>query len=181
MSQARATAPEAEATQFNFPSLCRDICDVLDPSGKHVFTSTPANIIADRTAMQIAIRNILENALKHGQKDQLEIDIWIQPGVPEMLDVMIIDNGRGFSQAALKFLNGGPFRTDSGYGLFGVRRLIQARGGTILARNAARNAGAVIRFSLPGKWIGATTSIGDPVRDWAATPAAPPPETRFIA
>ena len=152
--------------KFNFAALCRDLCDVLDPCGQHRLTYTQAYIFADRTAYQIGIRNLIDNAIKHGNREQMHIDITVQRGEGNMLDVILSDNGEGFSAAALKFINGGAFRVDSGYGLLGVRRMVQARGGTMSASNAEFGQGAVIRLSLPGRWLSATNSLGDPVESW---------------
>lgn len=141
-------------TVFSFPALCHDICDVVDPQGIHTITTSSATLEADRTALQIALRNVTENAIKHGGETALNIDISVQRGMPGMIEVTLTDNGHGFSDAALKVMNGGGFKVDSGYGLFGVKRLISARGGTLQARNLPDGNGAVVRFSLPGEWIG---------------------------
>ena len=81
-----------------------------------------------------------------------------------------MDAERGFAESAIRFINGGGFRVDSGYGLLGVRRMVQARGGSMSAVNSEDGTGAVIRFSLPGEWIGATNSLGDPLEDWTPMP-----------
>jgi hypothetical protein len=48
------------------------------------------------------------------------------------------------------FLDGGKLRMDSGFGLFGVRRLINSRGGEIRAENLKDNQGSIIRFTMEG-------------------------------
>lgn len=141
-------------TIFSFPALCHDICDVIDPHGMHNITTSSATLEMDRTALQIALRNITENAIKHGGRPKLCIDISVQEGIPGMLDITLTDNGNGFSDGALKMMNANSFKVDSGYGLFGVKRLISARGGTLNARNLPGSAGAVVRFSLPGTCLG---------------------------
>lgn len=155
LSHAEIGHNEAVETVFSFPALCQDVCDVLDPQGAHHITTSSATIEADRTALQIALRNLIENAMKHGGRDRLEIDINIQKGLPGMIEVTLTDNGVGFNEGSLKILNGGEFRVESGYGLFGMKRLISARGGTLAARNLPNGRGAAVRFSLPGEWLGA--------------------------
>lgn len=149
LAHARATAPKNPQTTFDFSVLCREICDVLDPQEMHVFTVSPTPITADRTALQIALRNIIDNAIKHGQRPHLEMDISVTGDDTGMLEITLHDNGTGFDNSALVFLNGGTFRMDSGYGLLGVRRMINARGGRITARNGKRG-GGVVQFTLPG-------------------------------
>ena len=166
LDHAHALDATDTSSQFNFAALCRDICDVLDPQEEHRFTYTGAEVITDRTAMQIAVRNIIDNAIKHGGKEMLSIDIMLQRGQNGMLDVVMTDNGTGFTAAALAFINGGNFKVDSGYGLLGVRRMIQARGGSMTAQNLEGASGAVIHFSLPGKWVHATNSLGDVINGW---------------
>ena len=167
LSHARTTEMTAARTNFDLSHLCRDICDVLDPHEKHQFSCTAAQVSTDRTAMQIALRNIIDNAIKFGGKVPLKIDIRVQRGAEDMLDVVISDDGGGFSDAAIKFLSGGAFRASSGYGLLGVRRMVEARGGTITASNASENNGAVIRFCLPGEWLGTAKGLGNMITEWS--------------
>ncbi|MGB3244472.1 MAG: PAS domain-containing sensor histidine kinase [Sulfitobacter sp.] len=167
LSHANAIDTTQTTKVFNFAALCRDLCDVLDPHGQHHFTYTAVELKADRTAFQIAVRNLIDNALKHGNRDGMHIDITVQRGKSGMLDVILTDDGKGFSDAALAFLNGGAFRVDSGYGLLGVRRMIAARGGTMSAGNAAKGQGAVIRFSMPGAWVTPTHSLGEALPCWS--------------
>lgn len=147
-------------TAFSFPALCHDIWDTLDPNGCHRLVTSTNILRADRTVMQISLRNLIDNALKHGQRDHLKIDVTTQPGMPGMIDVMITDNGAGFSKDDLKLMNGTRFRSESGYGLFAVKRLISARGGQFVARNNPDKEGAVIRFSLPGTCLNDSGSFG---------------------
>lgn len=146
-------AVEPTETVFSFPALCNDICDTLDPTREHDITSSTATLSADRSAMQIAVRNVTENAIKHGGRKPLKIHIDVKNGLPGLLEVTLTDNGKGFSEDALKVMNAGNFRAESGYGLFGIKRLLSARGGTLIARNLPSGTGATVRFSLPGSYI----------------------------
>ena len=129
------------------------ICDVLDPKEQHHFTVTPATLLTDKTVLQIALRNLIENTVKHAGKAQILLDISVETVPGDRIMITLEDNGKGFSDAGLKLMNGGAFRVDSGYGLFGVRRIIQARGGEITARNSSLTGGALICFTLPGHII----------------------------
>lgn len=161
LSHAQTVSSEKNETTFSFPALCHAIWSTLDPTKTHRFTAALSTLCADRTAMQIALRNLAENAIKHGGRDTLDIDVQVAKGLPGMIEVTLIDNGRGFSDAALSIMNGGQFKIESGYGLFGIKRLISARGGTLVARNLPGGSGAVVRFSLPGSIVGVTASLGD--------------------
>ena len=154
---------------FSFPALCYDICDTIDPAKKHNITTSTATLNSDRTAMQIALRNMIDNAIKHGRRESLNINIDVREGMPGMLEVTITDDGKGFSSDALKIMNKSQFRDQSGYGLFAVKRLISARKGTVQAQNLPDDAGAVVRFSLPGIWINGSASVGDKAPELPAT------------
>lgn len=154
LSHAQAVSSIKRETVFSFPALCDTISTTLDPQGVHQVKTSLAAIKADRSAVQIALRNLMENAIKHGGRPSLSMEIKAASGLPGMLEITLADNGSGFSDGALKIINGAAFRADSGYGLFGVKRLISARGGTLEARNRPDGGGAVVRFSLPGEMIG---------------------------
>ncbi len=162
LNHAHAVDVADTTERFNFAALCRDICDVLDPHGQHRFTYPSVEVYADRTAYQIGLRNLIDNAIKYGGRDSLHVDVSLRQGGDGLLDLEIGDNGNGFHNSALEFLNGGKFRTDSGYGLLGVRRMVLARGGKMTAGNRITGAGVVVRFSLPGELLGQTNSLGDP-------------------
>lgn len=148
-------------TVFSFPALCQTILETLDPTHIHDVTTSVATISTDRTVMQIALHNMIENALKHGQRDQMKIRIDIRQGRTGMLEVTLTDNGKGFSHDALKVMNHSQFRAESGYGLFAVKRLISARGGTLAAQNRPDQSGAEARFSVPGFCVGQPLKSGD--------------------
>lgn len=170
LSHANAVETIDSRSRFNCAALCRDICDVLDPQNEHRFTYTSVDVSTDRTAMQIGIRNIIDNAIKYGNRDRLNIDITVQRSEGGMLNVIVSDDGEGFSEHALDFLNGGAFKPASGYGLLGVRRMVQARGGRMTAKNMDVGSGGVVCFTIPGEWIGLTNSLGDPLRAWDDMP-----------
>ena len=174
LDRAQITGVDRYETVFSFPVICHDICATIDPQKNHVVETSLNAIKADRSAVQVALRNLVENAMKHGQRDHLRIEILVQNGMPGMIDITLIDNGRGFSDAALDAMNGGRAKLEQGFGLFGVKRLISARGGTLEARNLPDGGGAAVRFSLPGEVVGADPlSTGEGFRP-GSTPAELP-------
>jgi len=137
-------------TRIFFGKLCRQLIEVLDPQDRHCIRVSEVTVQTDRTTLQIILRNLLDNALKHGGDQPLDIDISVVAKGTTALKITLQDNGSGFDAPAVVFLDGGELRVDSGYGLLGVRRLVAARGGTIFARNR-ESGGAEITFTLPGK------------------------------
>ncbi len=174
-----AVAPDESV--ISFPALCHDISATLDPNRIHTITTSTATLRTDRNALQIALRNLIDNAIKHGGRESLHIDLDVRPGLSGLLDVTLTDNGKGFSHDALKVMNKGQIRAESGYGLFGVKRLISARGGTLVARNLAGGHGAVVRFSLPGAYLGGTVTKTRSARNLAKRTTASLFQRRFSA
>ncbi|MEM7473128.1 MAG: HAMP domain-containing sensor histidine kinase [Pseudomonadota bacterium] len=155
LSHAQAGDAEGAKEDFRFDTLCHDIHHVVDPPQKHKIEVLPLMIEAEKVAIQIIVRNLLDNAIKHGKRTSLYVYISVAEGTNGMLDFTVSDNGAGFSDPSLAFLSGGEFRIDSGYGMLGIRRMIGERGGTISAQNSDTDErGGIVNFSLPGRLIG---------------------------
>ncbi|WP_299499129.1 PAS domain-containing sensor histidine kinase [uncultured Roseobacter sp.] len=139
---------------FDLGLLCQTLCDVLDPWAAHDIRWPDMVVDGDKTAFQIVLRNLLDNALKHGKKSKLHVDISVHSAAPGMVSVVVQDDGLGFDNPGQAFLETGSFRSDSGYGLLSVRRLLLARGGKISIDEMSGNGGSAITFSLPGSIVG---------------------------
>lgn len=155
-----AHAQEATATEFGLDELCLDIFGVLDPQQRHDLAADPARIIADRVTVQIVIRNLVDNAIKHGGTGHLDLQVRAVP-LGDMMALEVEDDGKGFDDPAIAFLGGGAFRYDSGFGLFGLRRLVEARGGTIQARHS-KTGGGLVRVVMPGQVLAPVTGADLP-------------------
>ena len=157
LAHARATEKQRPMELFDLAPLCRDIFDILDPSGKHRLVVDPVTLRTEKTALQITLRNLIENALKHGQRAQMDIEVVARAFNADQIELCITDNGVGFDNPGVLFLESGEFRVDSGYGMLGIRRLINARNGVIHASNRETGNGSVVSFTLPGQWYGDPT------------------------
>lgn len=158
LSQAQAGATAQPIVEFDFGELVEEIMILLDPQQRCSVAFDRGLVSGDRTAVQIILRNLLENAIKYGRRwddapahDCTQVEISLADGQDGFFEVVIRDNGAGFDDPALLFLDKGKLRTGSGFGLFGVRRLIYARGGELSVANRGNDAGAAIAFSLPGR------------------------------
>ena len=154
LSHARATEAQQKIELFNLGALCHDVFGVLDPVGRHILIAEEGEVRAEKSAMQIVLRNLIENALKHGGRPQMEIRVTARPVNGDQIEVSVTDNGAGFDNPGTQFLETGTFRVDSGYGMLGVRRLITARNGSIRAGNRSDPPGGIVTFTLPGHWHG---------------------------
>lgn len=143
-----------EATPVDLQSLCDLIFTTLDPAGKHRLISQNASVEVERSVLQVVLRNLIDNAISHGgAAHSLSIEVKVAAQGAEKLSLQICDNGKGFSDASLAFLASGDIRRGSGFGLYGVRRLIEARGGELRMARRPDGAGSVVTVTLPGKIV----------------------------
>ncbi len=161
LSYARATNTQARQSVFDLEELCANIFVVLDPQSRHELTSVQAELFSDDIALQIILRNLVDNAIKHAGKESVDVRVSVREGAEEYLEFEVRDNGRGFDDPAIVFLGGGKFRAESGFGLLGIRRLINSRGGEISAEAPETGVGSIVRFTFPGKAV----SIAAPKSD----------------
>lgn len=153
LAHAQATSTHSDVREFSFRGLVNEVMALLDPMG-HCGCQIRGDIVTgDRAATLIVLRNLIDNALKHGRssedsKLQLQISMYAEPGGFYAVEVQ--DNGPGLKDPSALLLNTGTLRTDGGFGLLGVHRLVKARGGQIDAHNVDGNRGAIVRFTLPG-------------------------------
>lgn len=153
--QARTAHVESKPVEvFDFEALCEEIFFVHDPFARHALSVGPVTIETDRTALQILIRNLVDNALKHAGLDRVELTVSVGPIGTGMLQFSVADDGTGFTDPAVAFLGGGELRYDSGFGLYGLKRLVSSRGGDISAANRP-NGGSIVQFSFPGRVVSA--------------------------
>jgi signal transduction histidine kinase len=93
--------------------------------------------------------NLLDNAVRHGEG---KVEVYIGPGSAYDVDVWVQDEGSGIPEdlrerVFAKFWRHGS-RTGTGLGLFIVRGLVDAHGGTVWVETA-QSGGARVRLSLP--------------------------------
>ena len=139
-----------ERLPFDLGRLCRITSDMLDPTRQHRFTCTTAIVQADKTAIQITLRNLIDNAIKHCGRAEVTVDVHARALGDGMIEIDVCDNGQGFSDIDRVFSDKTEFRGASGYGLLGIQRLIAARGGRIVVEQLDGTSGSCVRFTLPG-------------------------------
>lgn len=97
----------------------------------------------DREQMKRILDNLFGNSCKYTDKDVLEIRIELRRKEPGMLEMLYADNGPGVPEDKLDEIFKEFFRLDesrsrqegSGLGLYIVRTLTEAMGGTVWAEN----------------------------------------------
>ncbi len=104
----------------------------------------------DTSALQLILRNLVENTLRHGDREPLRIDVQALRG-RHGIEIRYRDDGRGFdgdpSRLGRLFLRGGASR-GTGVGLYLVRVLMDRMGGSVEFANAPAG-GFVVTLHFP--------------------------------
>lgn len=146
LSHAQTTTTVRAPETFSLNTICRDVFVMLDPFDHNDFQCDETRILADRATLLIALRNLIDNAFKHCGRDHVQMRIRAK-AKDDTIEIIVLDNGKGFKDPAMAFLggflDGGGLRTDSRYGLLGVRRMIEARGAVLFLHPMRWTASAV--------------------------------------
>ena len=159
LSFAKASSTPETRRPVDLIQLSTDIFAILDPGKKHRLTSAEGAFETDPVALQIALRNLIDNSIKHSGSDQATVHVGFDGEVAGQLQFHVRDRGRGFDDPSIAFLDTGEFKHDSGFGMLGVKRMITSRGGSIRAEVPPDGQGTLIRFVLPGRILDAMPSI----------------------
>lgn len=142
---------EQPMSEVELRPLAERVFATLDPAQLHKLDCDVATLMVEKPVLQIILRNLLDNAVRHGGKTKRHIHIAACPK-DDGIQIRVVDNGKGFRDSALTFLSGGEFRMESGYGLLGLRRLIHARGGRIGVEPGEKGKGSAVLVTLPGSF-----------------------------
>lgn len=147
-----AALKSAPDSMVDLQPLCDMVFATLDPMGKHRLTSAPAVLELERPVLQVVLRNLIDNAIRHGAQDtSLSIRVQVKTQERGFVVITVSDDGSGIPDEALNFLATGEVRRGSGFGLYGVQRLVESRGGHISARRLPDHTGSTISITLPGR------------------------------
>ena len=128
---------------------------VVPPAGVTVtIADEPPTVFTVRTPLEMVLRNLIGNAIKHHNKAEVQITIAVQR-LETQIEVMVTDDGPGIDQDYHERIFG-LFQTlqprdqieGSGMGLAIVRRIVQEYDGAITVESA-EGKGATFRFTWP--------------------------------
>ncbi len=149
--------------------------DVLDRSGNalEVDAPTPVEATCDPARIEQVLANLLVNAARHAPGAHVALRVAREAG---RAVVLVEDDGPGIPPDALervfepyeKVARGGQ-EQGLGLGLFIVRRIVEAHGGSIRA-GASRAGGASFRIELPDPAAAAPPSARTPARERETSP-----------
>ncbi len=161
LTKSRIEAVEVKPDEVvDMAKLCQDLAAYIAPlvikegrSIEVVGAEEPVIINANAFAVEQALRNLVENAIKYSARGSL---ITIQvASVDGACELRVIDEGRGVPQEARERIFERFHRADrrgsgSGLGLSIVRRVAEAHGGRAMVEDAP-NGGAVFILKFPDR------------------------------
>lgn len=144
---------QRDQSVFNLAELARDIHSVLDPMGMHHVTCQPVAIRSDKTLVQMVMRNLLDNAMKHGGRDHLHITVsGADSSKKHFVEIVVCDTGKGFKAGKAVIDENKKDRHACGFGLAGVRKMLHEHEGEVSFDNVDdERGGAKVTFTLPGR------------------------------
>ncbi len=159
---------EMRKLRFELTDLVRELQRELAPeqAGRDVRWSygTLPQVVADPALLRLALRNLLENALKYTRPRAVATLAIRATQRPDEVEIEIADNGVGFDMLYADKLFGVFQRLHTaeqfegtGIGLANVRRIINRHGGRVWAE-AAPDQGATFTFTLPARSMAQTAT-----------------------
>jgi signal transduction histidine kinase len=134
----------------------------LAPKSLRLDVPIGATVRGDAEQLRLAFRNLIENAIRYAG-DVLEVEIAVRSRSARRLEVEVADRGVGIPASALRrvFLrfqrlsHEGSFASRGlGLGLYIVRNVVRAHGGSIRAESDGLGAGTRFIMTLPGQLDG---------------------------
>lgn len=147
--------PEA----FQLRAVIDEVLSVAAPPDgfEVVVTGDAPQLRAPRVPLELVLRNLVQNAVKHHHADRGRIEIAVADG-PEHVSIAVSDDGPGiapeFHQRIFRMFQTLRPRDEvegSGMGLAVVKKVVEAHGGVVTLESAAGE-GATFRFTWPREW-----------------------------
>ena len=121
--------------------------------------SGPSNLLlkGDSTALETAVLNLLDNAVKYSA-DQVVVKVKLVEEENGFARLSVADRGVGMNRAHLRFIFNRFYRigsevrrsrTGTGLGLFIVKSVVKAHGGTVRAESEGEGRGTTFTVHLP--------------------------------
>ena len=150
-STAFTDTPPAEA-RVDVGHLCRDLSAIVDPEGRLEIVFPEGDILSDRVALNLLLRNLLTNAGRHAA-GRIVVGHEVLDDATGMMRFTVSDDGPGFPAGFDPFAGDEQTRASSGhgFGLAAVRYVVETRGGTVGIAAPALGTGATVAFTLPAR------------------------------
>ncbi|TCD14125.1 sensor histidine kinase [Oricola cellulosilytica] len=143
---------EVALSDCDLSRICADIVALLDPMGDKQIDFPKSVVMTDRPALQLVLRNLFDNALKHCRT---KVALTLAPdSEPGWIKFIMSDDGCGFDPkdfpaGSAPGSNGCP--PTGGFGLAAVRKITEARGGAVAVEEPVFGKGATISVTFRGE------------------------------
>lgn len=134
----------------------------LDESAVKLDTPTGATVKGDVEQLRLAFRNLIDNAFRYGAEHG-RVDISVRANSARRLEVAVADQGVGIPPSALGRVfqrfhrlsqEAGFSARGLGLGLYIVRNVVRAHGGSVRAESEGVGTGSRFIVTLPGQLDG---------------------------
>ena len=168
LSAARSEVRHSRREWVNIGALLRECVEEarerheLGEHDIHLDVPAGASVRGDAEQLRLAFRNLIENAVRYGGEKH-QIEVLVRPRSARKLEVEVSDRGVGMPESALRrvFLrfqrlsHEGVFGSRGlGLGLYIVRNVVRAHGGSIRAESEGLGTGSRFVMTLPGQLDG---------------------------
>ena len=137
-------------SNFDIYSLIKEVKRVIEEKYKErkiVLTGESTMVYADRTLMDVVLKNLIENALKYSKE---EIFIEISDGVVSVMDKGVGIGAKDLNNVTKKFYRSGTHSWDNSMGLgLSIVKTILSLHESKLEINSELDVGSTFSFTLP--------------------------------
>jgi PAS domain S-box-containing protein len=156
-AQGLKVATEA-VEEVDMGHVTSDIAALLDPHQRLNIELPRAKVTTDRVAMQMVLRNLMENAMRYADKNVC-ISVSDSTGnAPDShIAITVSDDGVGMSadtRSDGQTILPTPGQVGADFGVNSAQAIVGARGGSFTRAQNNFTTGAAIRFTLPGSLAG---------------------------
>ncbi len=140
----------------------------LDEKAVRLEVPEGARVRGDVEQLRVAFRNLLENAIRYAGA-QIRVDVRVRSASSRRLEVEVADQGVGIPPTALARIfqrfqrlsqEGGFVPRGLGLGLYIVRNVVRAHGGSVRAESEGPGTGSRFIVTLPGQLDGYSNPAG---------------------
>lgn len=140
--------------QVDLGHITADIAALLDPHQRLNIELPNAKVTTDRVAMQMVLRNLMENAVRYADKN-ISVSVTETPNDSSGNDIAITVSDDGVGLSADRRSDGQtilpmPGELGPDFGINSAQAIIAARGGSFARTQNNFSTGAALRFTLPG-------------------------------
>ena len=129
----------------------------LDAGSIRLIAPGSAHVRGDATQLRVVFRNLIENAVRYAG-DKLSVEITVRPHSARKLEIEVADQGTGIAPFELskvfqrfqRIPKDGISTRGLGLGLFIVRNIVRAHGGSVRAESEGAGSGSRFIVTLPG-------------------------------